>query len=106
MKNYIQLGDNITVPAPAAVTSGSVVVIGSLYGVAAEDAASGVDVDVITRGVFELAKVSTDAFAVGDAVYFDAATKLVTATATGNTKIGVAVTAAPNPSGTVNVKLK
>ncbi|ADP71983.1 protein of unknown function UCP030771 [Rhodomicrobium vannielii ATCC 17100] len=105
MRNYIQPGVNLTLPAPADVTSGEVIVIGSLHGIAAADAASGVDFDLVTEGVFELPKVATDAFAVGDSAYYASATKLVTSTATGNTKIGVAVTAAPNPSGTVNVKL-
>jgi len=105
MKNYIQPGVNLTVPAPAAVVSGQVVVIGALHGIAAADAASGEDFDLVTEGVFELAKVSTESFAVGDPVYYASATKLVTSTVGSNTKIGLAVTAAPNPSGAVNVKL-
>jgi|GEM_PF-4444391 len=34
MKNYIQPGDSITVPAPADVKSGDLVVVGDLFGVA------------------------------------------------------------------------
>jgi predicted RecA/RadA family phage recombinase len=49
--------------------------------------------------------VSALAIAIGDKVYFDAATGLVNKTASGNTLIGVATSAAANPSGTVNVRL-
>jgi predicted RecA/RadA family phage recombinase len=105
MRNYIQPGVNLTLPAPAAVASGEVVVIGDIHGVAAGDAASGAPVDLVTEGVFELPKVSALAIAIGDKVYWQAAEKLVSKTASGNTLIGVAVTAAANPSGTVNVKL-
>ena len=44
MTNYIQKGDTITVTAPATITSGSLVVVGSIVGVAACDAESGADV--------------------------------------------------------------
>jgi predicted RecA/RadA family phage recombinase len=40
MKNYLQAGETVTVTAPADVTSGTLVVVGSLVGVAAFDAAS------------------------------------------------------------------
>jgi predicted RecA/RadA family phage recombinase len=52
-------------------------------------------------------KVSTDVLAVGDFVYWDDTAKLATADDdTGNNElIGLAVTAAANPSGTVNVRL-
>lgn len=105
MKNYVQKGENLTLPAPADVLSGEGVVIGSIFGVAAGDALSGADVDLVTEGVFELPKVSALAIAVGDKIYFDSATKLVNKTASGNTYVGVAVTAAANPSGFVNVRL-
>ena len=107
MKNYVQKGENITVTAPAATTSGEGVLIGNLFGIAAGDAAIGEDLDLVTVGVFAMPKVSTDVLAVGDLVYWDAANSLVTADdATGaNAEIGLAVTAAANPSGSVNVRL-
>jgi predicted RecA/RadA family phage recombinase len=49
--------------------------------------------------------VSALAIAAGDTLYFDAATKLVNKTSSGNTKIGVATEAAANPSATVAVRL-
>ena len=105
MRNFVQPGDCLTIPAPADVLSGAVVISGAIIGIAAGDALSGTDVDVETRGVFTLPKVSALAISVGDILYFDSATKLVNKTASGNTRIGVAVSAAANPSGTVEVRL-
>ena len=105
MKNYVQKGENLTFPAPYDVASGGGVKSGLIFGVAAGDALSGADVDLVTVGVFDLPKVSTDVFTIGAAVYWDNTAKLVTTTTSGNTKVGVAVTAAPNPSGSVNVRL-
>jgi predicted RecA/RadA family phage recombinase len=107
MKNFVQKGRNITVPAPDDIESGEVVVIDSLVGVAAGAADSGEDLDIVTEGVFELPKVETDAFSVGTTVYYDASSKLVTTDddSGANALIGVAVTAAGNPSATVNVKI-
>lgn len=105
MKNFVQPGENLTIPAPVAYASGDVVIVGEIVGIAAGDALEDEMVDVATRGVFRLDKVAADAFAVGDAVYFDAATKLVTSTATDNAKIGVAVKVAVDGSSVVEVKL-
>lgn len=105
MKNYIQKGENLTVPAPAAVLSGEGVVIGAIFGVAAGNAAQGANVDLVTEGVFSLPKVAAQAVAIGDKLYWDSAAKLVTKTAGSNTYIGVAVNVAPNPSGYVAVRL-
>jgi len=104
-KNFVQNGTNITVPAPANINSGSGVLVGSLFGVAAGSALSGEDLDLVTRGVFTLPKVSALAIGIGDKVYWDDATKLVNKTSSGNTLIGAAVSAAANPSGAVDVRL-
>ena len=98
MKNYIQSGDTITVPAPADVKSGSLVVVGDLCGVAEFSAAAGDAVEITTKGVFTLPKVPAQAWTVGAKLYFVAADQQVTTTATGNTFIGHAVEAAANPS--------
>jgi predicted RecA/RadA family phage recombinase len=105
--NYVQKGDVLTFPAPATVASGEVVVAGALIGVAAGDAASGAPVDLETRGVWRLPKVSADTIDLGQIVYFDATAKLVTEdSASGaNPRLGVAVAAAGNGVGFVNVKL-
>lgn len=106
MKNFLQAGSNLTTPAPAALSSGEVVLVGNIIGIANGAAASGADVDVTTTGVFELAKVGANSFAVGATVYYDATAKLATSTASGNTAIGTAVAAAGSGSATVKVRLK
>ena len=103
MRNFVQKGENLTIAAPCNVTSGVFLKSGLIMGVASGDALSGVD--VVTIGAFELPKVSTDVFAVGAAVYWDNTAKLMTSTTSGNTKCGAAIVAAPNPSGTVIVRL-
>lgn len=105
MKNFVQLGDVITVPAPAAVTSGKLVVIGSLVGVAQKAAGVGEDVALLTEGVISYAKVSALAIAVGDKLYYDAANDVVNKTAEDNTLVGFAVAASADPSPTARFKL-
>jgi predicted RecA/RadA family phage recombinase len=105
--NYVQPGDTITIPAPAATASGSVVVVGDIIGVAAGDAASGALLDIETKGVWSLPKVAADVVTVGAAIYYDAGESLVTIDdAEGaNAKIGVAIAAAGNGAATVTVRL-
>src|SRR5690606_35399122 len=98
-------GDTITVTAPANVASGVGVLIGAMFGVSAGAATSGDDLDLVTRGVFTLPKTSALAISVGDKVYWDNTAKVVNKTSSGNTLVGVAVTDAANPSGSVNVRL-
>ncbi|MBF0246826.1 MAG: DUF2190 family protein [Alphaproteobacteria bacterium] len=105
MKNYIQSGDTLTLSAPYDVTGGGGLKVGSIFAVAAADALTGAEVEGVTKGVFELPKTSALAISIGDKLYWDDAAKEVNKTATGNTLIGVAVTAAANPSATVQVRL-
>lgn len=105
MKNFVQPGDVVTVPAPAAVTSGKLVVIGSLVGAAQKSVAIGEDLPLLTEGVISYAKVSALAIAVGDKLYYDAANDVVNKTASGNTLVGVAVAVSANPSPTAKFKL-
>ena len=105
MKNFVQPGDTLTLPAPYDVLSGGGALVGSIFGVAAEDALSGADVDLVVEGVFTLPKTSALAIAIGDHVYWDDTAKVVNKTSGGNTLVGVAVSVAANPSGTVDVRL-
>ncbi len=72
MKNFRQPGNVLTVTAPAAVVSGEVIVVGSLIGVAATDAASGAPVEIALDGVFDIPKAA-EPVAVGEPAYWDAA---------------------------------
>lgn len=93
-KNYLQAGEHITLPAAAAVTSGTPVLVGALFGVAENSAAVGAPLTIARRGVFRLNKTAAQAWTAGQRVYWDATNSLVTTTASGNTLIGVAAEAA------------
>jgi predicted RecA/RadA family phage recombinase len=105
MKNFVQPGDIVTVAAPADVSSGDLVVVGTLFGVAATDAKSGDPIEIKTSGVFTLPKTSAQAWTQGVKVYYDSENKVLTTTASTNTLIGHAVEAAGNPSSTGVVRL-
>lgn len=105
MKNFVQAGNNLTVAAPYDLTSGDGALINSLFGVAAGDADNGAEVDLVTVGVFELPKTSALAISIGEKLYWDNVAKEVNKTSSGNTLIGVAASAALNPSASVNVRL-
>lgn len=104
MKNFIQPGNVVSIPAPAAVESGDIVVAGSLVGIASNTAALGANVDVALTGVYEVAKVAADVVTVGAPIYVDA-NGLATVTATANDRLGAAVEAAGNGVATVKVRL-
>lgn len=70
MKNYTQTENVITVAAPAAVSSGDLVVVGGIVGVAQADAASGANVALVRRGVFDLPKQTGFAPSAGDPAYW------------------------------------
>jgi predicted RecA/RadA family phage recombinase len=106
MKNFIEEGDSLTVPAPAGgVVSGDLVVIGLLAGVAATTQAAGIPVAVKTTGVFELAKVSAQAWTIGQSIYWDAVAKNATTSNASTTLIGYATEPAANPSAVGRVRL-
>lgn len=106
MKNYIQVGENLTFPAPYAVASGGGMQVGQWFGVACTTAAEGEEVVAQCCGVYDLTKVSAQAWAAGDAIYWDNTAKKTTTVSTGNLRIGVAVQAAANPSSTGRVVLE
>ena len=106
MKNFVMDGRVVTVPAPTGgVSAGAGVKVGDLFGVAQMIAAEAAPVAIVTEGVFDLPKVSAQAWAVGAKVYWDDTAKTTTTTASGNKLIGAAVAAAANPSATGRVLL-
>jgi predicted RecA/RadA family phage recombinase len=105
MRNSIQTGDVVTIPAPAAVSSGDGVLVGTLFGIAATDAESGADVAIKTTGVFTLPKTSAQAWTVGAAIYWDGSVATTSDGSGANTLIGKALAVAANPSPTGLVRL-
>ena len=106
MKNFVQPGHNVTVPAPVGGTvSGDFYLIGSLFGCASTTQLANENVVLTVDGVFTVNKVSAQAWTVGAAIFWDNAARNFTTTASGNTRIGVAVEAAANPSATGVVRL-
>ena len=99
MKNYVQPGNTLTLTAPHDVISGDGLLVGSIFGVAAGDAENGATVEAALTGVFDLTKVGSQAWAVGDKVYWDDTNKRCTTVATDNTLIGVAVEAVAGGAG-------
>ena len=99
MKNYVQPGNTITLTAPYDVASGDGLLVGAIFGVATGAAVSGDPIEAALVGVFDLTKVGSQAWAVGDKIYWDNTAKQATKTATSNTLIGVATEAVGNGAG-------
>jgi predicted RecA/RadA family phage recombinase len=105
MRNFVQPGKVITAVAPTGgVVSGGFVKIGAIFGIATTTAAEGTPFELQTGEVHELPKTSAEAWAFGDVIYATSA-NIMTTTASGNTKVGVAVAVAANPSGSGLVRL-
>lgn len=105
MQNYVQPGDVLTLTAPYDCDSGEGAQVGSIFGVAASDVLSGAEGEFKTEGVFELAKVSAQAWSQGDKIYWNDSTKLATTASADGMLIGYATEAAANPTSTGMVKL-
>jgi len=99
MRNFVQPGDILALAAPYDVVSGAGALVGTLFGVAAGNAASGAEVELHTSGVYDLVKVGSQAWTVGAAIYWDDTNKRCTTGASGNTLIGKAVAAVGSGAG-------
>ena len=106
-KNFLHEGRVVTLTSPSAgVVSGQGFMSGALFGVAMYDAAVGLPVEAGVVGCWTLPKPNTVVtFGEGAAVFWDNATGLCKASATGFFKIGAATGAAAATDATVNVRL-
>lgn len=108
--NKVSDGNRVTVVAPSGgITAGKVVVMTSLFGVALETAVSGANCELdIAGGIYDLTKLSgaSTSMAVGAALYWDATNAQGTISATSNSLIGVAVSAAANADVVVRTLVK
>lgn len=105
MKNFIARGETLEITAAAALASGAGVLVGATFGVAAGAIATGEKGIINLSGVYELPKVSAQAWTQGVRIYWEAAENRCTTTVGSNTLIGVAYAAAANPSAAGQVRL-
>lgn len=105
MKNFVQTGDALTIVAPYALTSGQGALLGSLFGVAASNAASGANVEIVPEGVFDITALSTDTGTVGTKMYWDNTNRRLTTTLTSNTLVGCLTAAKGGTDATARVYL-
>ncbi len=105
MVNFVKEGDTIAVTAPYTVTSGMLVLVGSIVGIAAFDAASGATVELAVKGVFDVGKTSALAITAGDLLYLDDTNHVLNKTSSAQKLVGVALADAANPSAIVRVRL-
>ena len=106
MKNHIQKGDVITVPAPAGgIASGEGAIIGNIFGIAAFAAAVGEPVELATTGVYQLPKATAAVLTVGARVAWDNTAKNINVPGTGRFPLGIATEAAGNGITSVAVRL-
>lgn len=96
---FIQPGEKLTLNAPYDRSAGQPAMVGSIFGVALQDVLSGVDGEFAVTGVWDLPKTDSQAWSVGDKIYWKASTKACTTVATDGPLIGVAVEALGSGSG-------
>ena len=104
MKNFVGTFGDAHLTIADGCTSGALVAVGSLVGVAHEAAASGASIKVELAGIYSLTKETSVNFTQGGKAY-RTSTGTVTTASTGNTLCGVAVAAATTAATSVNVML-
>jgi predicted RecA/RadA family phage recombinase len=105
MKTFVQPGDVLTLTPNADVANGVGFLFGTLFGVAQSDVTNGTPGQFLVEGVVTIGKTSALAISVGDRLFWDSTNKVVNKTTTAQQCVGVAVSAAGNPSATVQMKL-
>jgi predicted RecA/RadA family phage recombinase len=102
---FVHEGQSIDFTPGAALASGDVVVQGDLVGVLIRPLAAGEAGALVVDGVFDFAKLTSVAYAVGTILFWDDTNNVVTTTSAGNKQIGKAVRAAATTDPTVRVRL-
>lgn len=104
MTNYVQKGKTLLLTAPGDLTSGQGALIGSIFGVATEDVASGANGEFVVEGVVTLPKAA-GAVTQGELIYWDNTAKDATTVSTSNKLIGAATLAQASADANVTVRL-
>jgi len=102
---FQQPGDVLELTAPAALSSNDAFIIGNIFAVALEDAASGAQVSGAVEGVYEIPKLSTDNMTVGLKVNWNDTNKEVQLAAGDLDDVATVVEAAGASTTVVKVKL-
>jgi len=105
MKTLLSSGETVQITASGTVTGGTGLLTGQLFGVPEHSGVSGDLITVRVRGVVTIAKTSALAISVGDTLYWDDTGKVVNKTSSAQKEVGVAVSAAADPSATVEMLL-
>ena len=109
MKNFVSEGKTVTFTAGAAYTSGDVVPLGKMAGIAANDIANGAVGVAVIEGEFNLAKTTGTAYAIGDLLDWDVSAaklgKAITPASGDIEDFCVAMEAAASGATTCRVKL-
>ncbi|MFJ9531250.1 DUF2190 family protein [Herbaspirillum sp. NPDC101396] len=105
MKNFIQAGNVISAAIAVAVSSGDLVILGALAGVASGTYAANETGEYSLEGVYELTALNTSTAAIGAIAYWDQTNKRVTDAASGNGAIGHFFIAKANGDTTAKVRL-
>jgi predicted RecA/RadA family phage recombinase len=103
---YYGPGKTLTLAAPHIVAAGAGAQVGSIFGVAKEALAEDAEGEFETEGEFNLTKVGSQAWAVGDRVYWDAGNTRCTTVATAGMFIGCATAAVASGAGDTTGTLK
>jgi predicted RecA/RadA family phage recombinase len=99
--NFKQMGEVLDLVAPYDRTSGQGAQVGQIFGVAQTTVLSGATAAFKVTGTWELTKVGSQAWTVGQLIYWDNTNKRCTSVATGALLIGVAAVAAGSGAGVV-----
>jgi predicted RecA/RadA family phage recombinase len=106
MINRISNGDSVLFTAAADYSSGDIVPLVTICGIAATDIANGSTGTVQLEGVYSVGKTTGEAWAVGTALYLVVATGKLTSTASTNIPFGAAVAAAASGDTTGVARLR
>lgn len=86
------------IPAPYEVYKGEFVKLGDVMGVTLAWSAIDEDVEIAIRGIFELKKVPSERWVIGEEIYWNRGTRLMTIDPIGNQLVGIAGKSSPRCS--------
>jgi predicted RecA/RadA family phage recombinase len=112
MKNFKQKGDYLNFTAAATITSGQLVKVGSLFGIATDAVANGANGVLSLEGCYEVVKTAGAGTAIiaGGPAYFDTSEAAVgqvngSTESAANPLCGYAIAAAADAATTVTIRL-